>query len=373
MEQSSLAYLVWLVKVLSPANRQIIPLVEYFGSASAVFSATESQLKQCGLLTADAIDKLLKQNSLSIIEPIIAYCENSDVRMITYWDEDYPQNLTHMDDPPALLFCLGEPVWKETFLSIAIAGTRRMTAYGRKMTDRIVGDLAEVGCLIIGGMSDGIDACAHKAALACKGKTVAVLPCGIDVIYPQSQYNLYWEIVENGCVISEFLPGTRPLGANFQARNRLIAGLCDGVLHVQSPEKSGSLITTKWAVQYNRDVFAIPGDADVSQSEGPNRLIQSGAKLVTGALDILEEYGYLFEDKLPADQQAEPPVELPDDARIRAVVHVLLEEELDMTGISLKTGIDLTNIILLLTEMQIRGIITEKPGGIYMLSKTFTV
>ena len=373
MEQSSLAYLVWLVRVLSPANRQIIPLVNYFGSAEAVFDANEAQLTRSGLLTTDAIRKLLDENSISCVEPIIEYCEANNVHMVTYWDEDYPHNLLNMSDPPALLFYLGEPVWKETFLSIAVAGTRKMTAYGRKMTDRIVSDLAEVGCLIVGGMSDGVDACAHRAALSCKGKTVAVLPCGIDVIYPQSQYNLYWEIAENGCVLTEFLPGMRPLGAHFQARNRLIAGLADGVMHVQSPEKSGSLITTKWAIQYNRDVFAIPGDVDVAQSEGPNQLIRDGAKLVTGAMDVLSEYGYLFTPDSADSSVAEMTVELPEDERMRTIIHALLAEEMDMTGISLKTGIDLTNVILLLTEMQIRGIITEKPGGLYRLSKTFTI
>lgn len=373
MEQSSLVYLVWLVHALSPANRQIIPLVNHFGSAEAVFEANELQLNRSGLLSADAVRKLLQENSLSCIEPIVEYCETNDVHMVTYWDEDYPQNLLHMPDPPALLFYMGDPIWKDAFLSIAVAGTRKMTAYGRKMTDRIVSDLAEVGCLIIGGMSDGVDACAHRAALSCKGKTIAVLPCGIDVIYPQSQYNLYWEIAENGCILTEFLPGMRPLGAHFQARNRLIAGLSDGVIHVQSPEKSGSLITTKWAIQYDRDIFAIPGDVDVVQSEGPNQLIQDGAKLVTGAMDILSEYGYLFALD-PTDSVAtESTAEMPEDERMRAIVHALSVEEMDMTGISLKTGIDLSNIILLLTEMQIRGIITEKPGGIYQLSKTFTI
>ncbi len=373
MEESSLAYLVWLVHILSPANRNIIPLIQYFGSAEAVFMATEQQLKSCSLLTSEYINKLLSQNTLSIIEPGLAYCENSDVRMITYWDEDYPENLKTMDDPPALLFCLGQPVWKESILSIAVAGTRSMTAYGRKMTEAIVTDLAEVNCTIIGGMSDGIDACAHKAAIACQGKTVAVLPCGIDVIYPKSQYNLYWDIAEHGCILSEFLPGTRPLGSNFQPRNRLIAGLSDGVLHVQSPEKSGSLITTKWALQYNRDIFAIPGDADVRQSEGPNGLIQSGAKLVTSAWDILSDYGYMFAEISSKEELVQEATAMPEDEKMRAVIQALLHEELDMTGISLKTGMDLTNVILLLTEMQIRGIITEKPGGLYGLAKTFTV
>ncbi len=373
MEQSSLAYLVWLVHLLSPANRNIIPLVEYFGSSEAVFMATEQQLNRCGILSSEQIHKLLAHNTLSIVEPILDYCENSDVNMITYWDEDYPQNFMHMDDPPALIFCLGQPVWKESILNIAVAGTRSMTAYGRKITESIVTDLAEVNCTIIAGMSDGVDACAHKAALACRGKTVAILPCGIDVIYPQSQYNLYWDIADNGCLISEFLPGTRPLGSNFQSRNRLIAGMSNGVIHVQSPGKSGSLITTKWALQYNRDVFAIPGDVDVRQSEGPNALIQSGAKLVTSAWDILSEYGYLFADLNPQEELVSDSATMPEDEQMRAIIDLLLHEELDITGIFFKTGIDLTNIILLLTDMQIRGIITEKPGGLYALAKTFTV
>ncbi len=371
MEQSSLAYLVWLVQLMTPANRNTLPLIEYFGSAEAVFSATETQLRQCELLTPETIQKLISNNTLSIVEPVLYYCETNDVRILTYWDDDYPSNCKTMPDPPVMLFCMGKPVWKDSLLQIAVAGTRGMTVYGRRMTERIMADLAEIGCNIIGGMSDGIDACAHYAALNSNGKTMAVLPCGIDVIYPNSQYDLYWEIAEKGCVISEFLPGTRPLGSNFQPRNRLIAGLADGVLHVQSPQKSGSLITVKWAVQYNRDVFAIPGDADVRQSQGPNQLIRSGAKLVESAMDVLEEYGYVFANhKVTEPTNPSPTVE---NEPMQAIIDALILGDADMTELALKTGIDLTNIILLLTELQIRGIITEKPGGSYALSKTFTI
>lgn len=371
MEQSSLAYLLWLVKLMTPANRNILPLLEYFGSVEAVFTASESQLGQCGLLTPDMIRKLISHHTLSIIEPDLGYCEKNDARIITYWDEDYPQNCKTMADPPVLLFCKGNPVWRDSVLDIAVAGTRSMTAHGRRMAQHITADLAEIGCTIIGGMSDGIDACAHHAALDVGGKTVAVLPCGVDVIYPSSQYDLYWEIAEHGCVISEFLPGTRPIGANFQARNRLIAGMSHGVLHVQSPEKSGSLITTKWAVQYNRDIFAIPGDVDVRQSQGPNNLIRSGAKLVESAMDVVEEYGYLFANYTKQKPETLSPATENDQEK--AIINVLISGDADVTELSLKTGIDLTNIILLLTDLQIRGIITEKPGGMYALSKTFTI
>ena len=371
MEQSSLAYLVWLVKLMNPANRDILPLVKYFGSAEAVFMASEFQLRQCGLLKPDIIRKLLSQHTLTIVEPILGFCEKNDVSIITYWDETYPHNFTTMDDPPVLIFCKGRPVWMDSLVDIAVAGTRSMTAYGRRMAQKITTDLAEIGCTIIGGMSDGIDACAHCAAFACGGKTVAILPCGIDVIYPNSQYDLYWKIVETGCVISEFLPGTRPFGSNFQARNRLIAGIADGVIHVQSPEASGSLITTKWAVQYNRDVFAIPGDADVRQSQGPNQLIRSGAKLVENAMDVLEEYGRIFADYKREKPEILTPTVENDGAK--AIIDTLVIGDADVTELSLKTGIDLTNIILLLTDLQIRGIITEKPGGLYALSKTFTI
>lgn len=371
MEQSSLAYLVWLVKLMSPANRNILPLIEYFGSAEAVFSANEAQLSQCEILTPDTIRKIITNKTLSIVEPTLFHCEKNDVKILTYWDDDYPANCKTMYDPPVLLFYMGNPVWRDSLLQIAVAGTRKTTVYGRRMANQIVSDLAEIGCTIIGGMSDGIDACAHHAALNSQGRTIAVLPCGIDVIYPDSQYNLYWEIAEKGCILSEFLPGTRPLGPNFQARNRLIAGLADGVLHVQSPEKSGSMITVKWAVQYNRDVFAIPGDADVRQSQGPNGLIRSGAKLVESAMDVLEEYGYIFANH----PRSEPPTPSPviENEQMQAIVDALILDDMDMTQLALKTGIDLTNIILLLTELQIRGIITEKPGGSYALSKTFTI
>lgn len=371
MEPCSIPYLIWLVKLMNPANRNILPLVEYFGSPENVFMASEAQWRQCGLLSPDMIRKFMANSTLSIVHSSLDFCENNDVRMITYWDNDYPQTCRTMHDPPVLLFCKGNPVWRDSLLQIAVAGTRRTTGYGLHTTEHIVSDLAEIGCNILGGMSDGIDACAHKAALNSGGKTVAILPCGIDVIYPNSQYDLYWRIVENGCVLSEFLPGTRPIGSNFQARNRLIAGMANGVLHVQSPAKSGSLITVKWAVQYNRDVFAIPGDVDVCQSQGPNGLIRSGAKLVESAMDVLEEYGYLFANHSAQNPEMPSPVLQNEDEK--TIIQVLISGDADTTELSIKTGIDLTNIILLLTDLQFRGIITEKPGGIYALSKTFTI
>ena len=206
---------------------------------------------------------------------------------VTFTSADYPKSLFEIPDPPPFLYVQGALRCHET--AIAIVGSRRATAYGLQTTARLAEALAGQGITVISGMARGVDTAAHKGAIAAGGRTVGVLGCGIDRIYPPENRRLFQEMSEKGALISEFPLGTLPLAENFPRRNRIISGLSRGVLVVEAAENSGSLITAQYALEHGRDVFAVPGNISFATSRGSNRLIKQGAKLVDCVEDILEE------------------------------------------------------------------------------------
>ncbi len=203
-------------------------------------------------------------------------------------DERYPERLRTIPDPPPVLYCDGLP-GPEDRLAIAVVGARRATSYGVRVTEALARDLARLGFTIVSGMARGIDAAAHRGALAAGGRTIAVLGCGLDVVYPPEHDRLKAEIARSGSVMTEFPPGTRPLASHFPRRNRILSGLALGVVVVEAAEGSGSLITARLALDQGREVFAVPGPLDAPLSRGPHGLIKQGAKLVETVEDIMEE------------------------------------------------------------------------------------
>jgi DNA processing protein len=203
-------------------------------------------------------------------------------------DPDYPKNLTSIYDPPPVLYVFGTLV-PEDEMAVAIVGSRRPSVYGIKMAARFAAELAERGITIVSGLARGIDGEAHRACLRAKGRTIAVLGSGLDIIYPKEHAELFSEIGANGAVISEFPIGTIPQAFNFPRRNRVISGLSRGILVVEASQKSGSLITASSAAEEGREVYAIPGPIDSMTSSGTNHLIQNGAKLVMHSEEILED------------------------------------------------------------------------------------
>jgi DNA processing protein len=211
----------------------------------------------------------------------------NNITVITDRDESYPENLFNIYDRPPLLYIKGN-LQKED-INIAIVGSRLASTYGKFITERISRELAMKGITIVSGMARGIDSAAHRGAIAAQGRTVAVLGCGLDIIYPPENKNLFSDIVQNGAVISEYPPQTQPLSAHFPARNRIISGISYGVVVVEAGEKSGSLITARLALEQGREVFAVPGSIDSVGSRGTNKLIKQGAKLIENIDDILED------------------------------------------------------------------------------------
>lgn len=264
-------------------------LISYFGSLDIAWKAGVSELKQAGL-NQSIIEQINKQRPKINPDYEMEKLEKEKINLITIQDENYPKLLKEIYAPPAALYVRGCLSPKDE-LSLGIVGTRRLSSYGQQITPIITSELSKSGITIVSGLAKGIDTIAHKAAIENKGRTIAVLGSGVDKksVYPAINKHLSEQIIQNGAVVSEFPINTEPLAQNFPQRNRIISGLCLGILVIEAPEKSGAMITAKDALEQNREVFAVPGHILSPNSLGPNNLIKMGAKLVNQASDILEE------------------------------------------------------------------------------------
>jgi len=241
--------------------------------------------------------------------------ERSGVRILTAFDEEYPRLLREIADPPLVLFAVGG-LDRLRLPAVAVVGSRQATRYGRDVAARLSAGLAAVGVAVVSGLARGVDAAAHEAALEGPGGTVAVLGCGLDVDYPLENARLKEEIARRGVLLSEFPPGTEPRAQNFPIRNRIIAGLCSGVVVVEASRRSGSLITARLAADFGRDVFAVPGSVFSETSVGAHELLRDGAILCRGVEDIFAELFPTLDAPAPLSTPVEPPPELSGPARI---------------------------------------------------------
>lgn len=273
------------VKGIGPARFK--RLLDAFGSAEAAWRGSISAWQAAGIDTRTA-NGLEQQRKRIVPEAEVERLIKLHVGVLRLSDDAYPRLLREITLPPPVLYVRGA-LRPEDDWAVAIVGTRRATAYGRQIAERLAAELAQRGITIISGLARGIDTHAHTATLDTGGRTIAVLGCGPDLVYPPENARLAARIVENGCIITEFGPGAQPEAGNFPARNRLISGLSLGVLVAEAPDDSGALITTRFAAEQGRDVFAVPGNITSHASAGANRLIQDGAKLVLDVDDILSE------------------------------------------------------------------------------------
>jgi DNA processing protein len=267
---------------------RFVSLVKHFGSPEAVLSAPQknlADLPDIGPVTASSI----KGNvDWKLVEKQLKLMEKNQVRLLTFKDDAYPENLKSIYDPPPFLFIKGE-IERGDQNAIAIVGARAASTYGNQTAQKIGRELAKRGITIVSGLAWGIDSIGHSSALEENGRTVAVFGSGLDVIYPPQNRKLAERIMQNGALVSEFPMGTKPEKQNFPRRNRLISGLSLGVVVIEAGAKSGALLTAQHALEQNREVFAVPGNIGTKTSEGTNRLIKEGAKLITSVEDILEE------------------------------------------------------------------------------------
>lgn len=273
------------VKGIGPARFNL--LLEAFGTAEAVWQAKSADWQAAGLDVRTAAAFEVQRKSI-VPDAELERLRRLRVTALRMTDDGYPRLLREVSLPPPILYVRGTLAPADD-IALAIVGTRRVTAYGRQVTERLAAELVAQGLSIVSGLARGVDTHAHAAALAAGGRTIAVLGCGPDLVYPPENAKLAARIIESGAIVTEFAPGTQPEAGNFPARNRIISGLSLGVLVIEAPHDSGALITARFAGEQGRDVFAVPGNITSRASAGANRLIQDGAKLVLAVDDVLGE------------------------------------------------------------------------------------
>ncbi len=308
-------YFVWLQQCLGEGSVKPYNMIKDFGSAKAAYEAAQAGL--CGVSYLTANEKArLKGYTLDEALKIVSTCAQKGIAIYTIEHPVYPERLKNIYAPPLVLYSIGTLPDIDNTVAVGVVGNRRMSDYGGSVARQIGHDLAKAGAVVVSGLALGIDACGHAGALAAGGKTVAVLGCGIDVIYPSANAELTEQIRRQGAVLSEYPPGTRPISKNFPIRNRILSGLCNGVAVIEAGIKSGSLITANLALEQGRDIFTVPNSIYCEHSAGSLRLLRDGAIPVGSAYDILLEYEGLYKDKLNLEKipRCYYAIELPEKA-----------------------------------------------------------
>lgn len=354
-----------LIKDIGPVTAK--RLLSAFRTPQRVFEASPNELKDVEGINGSKINGISEFNSWDDVEKEINEINRHNVRIIRYTDEEYPESLRYIDNSPVILYVKGSFIKKDKY-AVAIVGSRNMTEYGKRITEMISSELVSYGITVVSGMARGIDTVSHKGALKAKGRSIAVLGSGLDSPYPPENKELFDELSEKGCVISEFPMGTPPNKENFPQRNRLISGLSLGVLVVEAAAKSGSLITAGYALEQGKDVFAIPGSITSSNSEGTNELIKKGAKLVQKAEDILEDIAPhlkglrgsangLQGESLPVNLNR---LEINDEEK--AICNILGSEPKHIDIISREAGMQAGRVLGILLGLEIKGIVKQSEG-----------
>jgi len=349
----------WLALNFIPGIGPVLvrTLLDRFGGPEHVFKASRRELETVEGIGERLAALITETDIQGKVRSELKLVEELNASIVTFTDKSYPNNLKQIYDPPPLLYVRGDLQAKDD-LAISMVGSRLSSSYGRMITERIAGDMARHGVTIVSGMARGIDSAAHRGALSAGGRTIAVLGCGVDIVYPPENRRLFEEITAHGAVISEFPMSTPPEGTNFPRRNRIISGLSLGVVVVQADSRSGSLITAGLALEQNRDVFAVPGNVGMARSRGTNRLIKQGAKLVESADDILEEILPRFQHQGLEPTDVRPSLEDEEERVFRLVE----DEPAHIDSIIAQTGMDASRVSAILLQLELRGLVQQLPG-----------
>lgn len=294
-------YWLWLSHMAGAGSKTAVNLVREFGGAEAVYKANTKALEKSGLVSNKRLLSRLAFKDLSEPESILDWCDSNGVKVMVPTDPDYPKSLLSLRDAPMVLYVLGELPDFEDTLCCAVVGTREMSEYGKNCAYELGAGLADCGACIVSGLALGVDGMAMAGAVEAGGKTVAVLGCGIDIVYPKQHEHLLRKVLEKGAVITEYAPGVSPNGHNFPVRNRLISGISQAVCVVEGNMRSGSLITARHAVYQGKSLYAVPGRIGDKGAEGTNHLIKEGAAAITGARDILADFEFVYPHSIVMD------------------------------------------------------------------------
>jgi DNA processing protein len=346
-----------LVKGIGAVRLQA--LRDHFGDLEVAWQAPIDALKAAGLNPRLA-ERVIQIRDSVDLNQIMDRMETRGIHVLTWEDDLYPKRLKDIDQPPPVLYLRGvlssEDAW-----AVAVVGTRRISAYGRQVAEELASSLAHNGVTVVSGLARGVDAVAHQAALNAGGRTIAVLGCGVDRIYPPEHTQLAEKIIASGAMLSDYAPGTPPDAANFPPRNRIISGLSMATVVVEAGETSGALITAQFAIDQGREVFAVPGSILAPQSKGTNRLIAQGAHPMLSARDLLDTLNLTR-----VTEQSQVRRILPEDGIEASLLKVMSHEPLHMDEIRNQTGLPIERVSATLVMMELKGLVRQVGGSNYV-------
>lgn len=334
-------------------------LVSYFGDLESAWKSQPGELAAAGL-GLKLIERVVQARDSVNLDKVWERIEKQGIKILTWQDEAYPQRLKEIDQPPPVLYIRGEYLPDDLF-AVGIVGTRRITAYGRQITEELASFLAANGMTVISGLARGVDAVAHQMALKAGGRTIAVLGSGVDKIYPPEHRQLAEQMMERGAILSDYAPGTPPEASNFPPRNRIISGLSLAVVVVEAGETSGALITAEFAAEQGREVFAVPGSILAPQSKGTNKLIQNGALPLLSVNDLMQA----LDITRVGEQKAARKI-MPADAIEAKLLTVLTHEPLHVDEIRNQAELPIEKVSAALVLMELKGMVRQVGGMHYV-------
>lgn len=346
-----------LVKGIGAVRLQA--LRDHFSDLAVAWQAPLDALRAAGL-SPKLAERVAQVRSDMDLDKYLAQVAAQGITILTWDDDGYPARLKEIDQPPPVLYVRGALVDEDSW-AVAVVGTRRVSAYGRQVTEQLATFLAQNGVTVVSGLARGVDAIAHQSALKAGGRTLAVLGCGVDRVYPPEHAQLAGKMMESGALLSDYAPGTPPDASNFPPRNRIISGLAKAVVVVEAGETSGALITAQFAVDQGREVFAVPGNILTPQSKGANRLIAQGARPMLSAHDLLDVL-----DLTRLTEQRAVRSAIPGDETEARLVEVLSHEPLHMDEICNLTGLPIERVSATLVMLELKGLARQVGGMNYV-------
>lgn len=354
--------IAWLNSVNGLSNGKIGKLLEYFGSTEELWNNFSSEKYNLSILKPEIIYNLTKIKD-GFGERLFEKLRDENAFIVTYFDEEYPNKLKNINGAPNILYCKGN-LSAANNLSIAVIGSRKATSYGKWTAEKFTKELSDLGVTIISGLATGIDTIAHQTAIKYNTKTIGVIGCGINIVYPKKNEMLYKDIVDaDGAVITEYPFGMEPMPSNFPDRNRIISGLSDGVLVIEAQEKSGTLITAGHAANQGKEIFAVPGNIESLYSKGTNALIKDGAKIVTCIDDIIEEILELrnmVKNKKLINNKNINAIEL-------KIINFLMLRDATIYEMSENIDMEISDILSTLTILELKGVVKQMSGKKFVL------